>query len=172
MKLEPSTLEPAARPGITLTQVLSLDRRLSLYGNRITDLVPRGDLGLGLDPEGPVGFALVRGYRRGARFNWLPVPLVLSVFGDGQPPAADDDDARAGERIWTVAAADRALQLQLQQCTLAALLQPAAGGRRQLGSFLPVNAGVARGCRHATNRIACFVRPCRRGHITRQRPSR
>ena len=40
------------RAGVTLTQVLALERRVDLYGSRITDLAPRGDLGLGLDPEG------------------------------------------------------------------------------------------------------------------------
>jgi hypothetical protein len=112
----------AARPGVSLTQVLALGRRLALYGSRIHDLSPRGDLGLGLDPEGPVGFALVHGYRRGERFTTLPTPLVLSVFGDGQPADAADVHARPGDRVWTVAAADRALRLDLQQGTLAALL--------------------------------------------------
>ncbi|MFO1330765.1 MAG: hypothetical protein U1F56_25715 [Rubrivivax sp.] len=111
------------RAGVTLTQVLALERRVDLYGSRITDLAPRGDLGLGLDPEGPIGFALVRGYRRNGRFACLPSPLVLSVFGDGRAPAPEDPDAGEGERVWTVAAADRALQVKLQQGTLAALLQ-------------------------------------------------
>ncbi|WP_284620211.1 hypothetical protein [Aquabacterium humicola] len=106
----------------TLTEVLALGRLLSLYGRRISDVAPRGDLGLGLDPEGPVGFALIRAYRRHAGVVVLPEPLVLSVFGDGQPPDGDDADAQPGERIWTAAAADRAMRLQLQQGSLAALL--------------------------------------------------
>ena len=114
--------EKSSDHGTTLTQVLALGRVLCLYGRRISDLTPRGDLGLGLDPEGPVGFALVRGYRRNAGFTALPTPLVLSIFGEGRPAGADDTDAQAGERTWTFAAADRALRLELQQGTLAALL--------------------------------------------------
>lgn len=123
MSFDPSECDSVVSAGVTLTQVLALDRRIALYGCRITDLTPRGDLGVGLDPEGPVGFALVRGYRRNGRFALLAAPIVLSVFGDGHSPAPDDADARAGERIWTVSAADRALHLRLQQGTLAALLQ-------------------------------------------------
>lgn len=108
--------------GISMTEVLSLDRRVSLYGLRITDLSPRGDLGLGLDPEGPVGFALVRGYSRNGQFRRLAEPLVLSVFGEGSASRPDDADALDGERIWQVALADRVLRLQLQQGGLAALL--------------------------------------------------
>lgn len=108
--------------GITMTEVLSLDRRVSLYGQRITDLVPRGDLGLGLDPEGPVGFALVRGYRRNGQFRRLDEALVLSVFGEGRERDPADGDALDGERVWEVALADRLLRLELQQCNLAALL--------------------------------------------------
>jgi hypothetical protein len=111
------------REGITITQVLALDRRVSLYGGRISDLSPRGDLGLGLDPEGPVGFALIRGYRRNGGFIALRQPLVLSVFGDGGPVDPSDADGEAGERVWVVALADRAFRLELQQGGLAALLR-------------------------------------------------
>ncbi len=110
------------RGGCTLTQVIALERRIDLYGRRVTDLSPRGDLGLGLDPEGPVGFAVIHGYRHGQRFTPLTHPLILSIFGDGHPPAADDADAAPGDSVWTVAAADRALRLQVGQGTLAALL--------------------------------------------------
>jgi len=119
----PATSSP--RSGLTLTQVLALGRQLDLYGTRIGDIAPRGDLGLGLDPEGPVGFALIRAYRHQGRFIALPTPLVLSVFGEGQPSDATDTDRRADERRWTMAAADRALRLEVQQGTLAALLGPA-----------------------------------------------
>ena len=125
MSFEPrsANADASARPGMTLTQVLALDRRIVLYGHKITDLAPYGDLGIGLDPEGPVGFALVRGYRRNDRFTCLPEPIVLSVFGSGRPAAAGDEDAHAGEHLWTMAAADRALQLRLQPGTVGALLQ-------------------------------------------------
>jgi len=118
---------PSSPPGVTLTEVLSLDRRISLYGMRITDLSPRGDLGLGLDPEGPVGFALVRGYRRNDQFRRLNEPLVLSVFGEGADPDPDDADALCGERVWRVALADRMLRLELQQGGVAALLEAGDG---------------------------------------------
>jgi hypothetical protein len=114
--------DPSGAGGITMTEVLSLDRRVSLYGMRITDLSPRGDLGLGLDPEGPVGFALVRGYRRNGSFKRLDEALVLSVFGAGSASAPGDADAQAGERVWEVALADRLLRVELQQGSLAALL--------------------------------------------------
>jgi len=127
MTFEPRSAEASVRPGMTLTQVLALDRRIVLYGHKITDLVPRGDLGIGLDPEGPVGFALVRGYRRNDRFSCLPEPIVLSVFGNGRPAAIDDDDAQAGEHLWTMTAMDRALQLRLQPGTVATLLQLGMG---------------------------------------------
>ena len=113
---------PSSPPGVTMTEVLSLDRRISLYGMRITDLSPRGDLGLGLDPEGPVGFALVRGYRRNDQFRRLNEPLVLSVFGEGSASDPDDAEALCGERVWKVALADRVLRLELQQGGVAALL--------------------------------------------------
>lgn len=115
--------DPAGAAGITMTDVLSLDRRVCLYGVRITDLSPRGDLGLGLDPEGPVGFALVRGYRRNGQFRRLDEALVLSVFGEGRASAPDDADALAGERLWEVALADRLLRLEMQQGSVAALLK-------------------------------------------------
>jgi hypothetical protein len=117
-----TSLSPSSATGISLTDVLALDRRVSLYGLRITDLAPRGDLGLGLDPEGPVGFALVRGYRRNGLFTRLNEPLVLSVFGEGNASQPDDADALDGERVWQVALADRVLRLELQQGGLAALL--------------------------------------------------
>ncbi|MDR7269380.1 hypothetical protein J2X20_002009 [Pelomonas saccharophila] len=113
---------PCGAGGVTMTEMLSLDRRVSLYGLRITDLSPRGDLGLGLDPEGPVGFALVRGYRRNGQFRRLNEALVLSVFGEGRACDPADADALAGERVWEVALADRLLRLELQQGSLASLL--------------------------------------------------
>ena len=114
--------DPASAGGVTMTEMLSLDRRVSLYGLRITDLAPRGDLGLGLDPEGPVGFALVRGYRRNGLFKRLDEALVLSVFGEGRTHDPADADALAGERVWEVALADRLLRIELQRGSLAALL--------------------------------------------------
>jgi len=127
---------PSSPSGVTITEVLSLDRRVCLYGMRITDLSPRGDLGLGLDPEGPVGFALVRGYRRNDQFRRLREPLVLSVFGEGDASDPDDAEALRGERVWKVALADRVLRLELQQGGLAALLDA--------GEWPPTSAGQHR----------------------------
>jgi hypothetical protein len=123
MSFDTRSADAPVRLGMTLTQVLALDRRIVLYGRKITDLSPVGDLGIGLDPEGPVGFALVRGYRRNDRFTCLEKPIVLSVFGGGRPAAADDGDAHAGEHLWTMTAADRALQLHLQVGTVGTLLR-------------------------------------------------
>lgn len=117
-----TTQNPSGASGVTMTEMLSLDRRVSLYGMRITDLSPRGDLGLGLDPEGPVGFALVRGYRRNGQFTRLNEALVLSVFGEGRARGPADVDALDGERVWEVALVDRLLRLELQQGSLASLL--------------------------------------------------
>ena len=110
---------------VTLSQVLSLHSAVQLYGMRISDLAPQGDLGLGLDPAGPLCFASVRGVAREGRFTELPATIVLSMFGEGEPPASDDAAALAGERIWTMAAGDRALRMQLHQGTLSSLLTAA-----------------------------------------------
>jgi hypothetical protein len=120
-----SPVKPACQSGLTISEVLSLDRSISLYGLRISDLSPRGDLGLGLDPEGPVGFARIRGYRQNGLFTSLPQPLVLSVFGEGRACEPSDSNALSGERIWPCALADRALRLEMQQGSLAALLSVA-----------------------------------------------
>lgn len=108
---------------LTLTQVLARGRTLRLYGIRITDIHPQGDLGLALDPEGPVAFALVRAFHAAGRTTVLAQAAVLSVYGDGQPPGPDDPLAEAGERVWTAGAGDAALRLVLQQAPLLALLQ-------------------------------------------------
>lgn len=107
---------------VTLSQVLSLHRTVKLYGRRISDLAPRGDLGLGLDPAGPLGFAAVRAAACDQdRFD-LTEPIVLSVFGEGEPPEDSDAIALPGERIWTMAMGDRGLKLQIVQGTLWSLL--------------------------------------------------
>lgn len=113
---------PAPPSPFTLTQVLALDRQVALHGVRITDLCPRGDLGLGLDPEGPVGFALIRGFSRNGQFQRLGTPVVLSVFGEGRLHEGPQSEGLPGERVWQVALADRALRLELQQGSISALL--------------------------------------------------
>jgi hypothetical protein len=119
----PSTFKPHGHNTLTISEVLSLNRRINLYGMRINDLSPRGDLGLGLDPEGPVGFARIRGYGRNGVFTVLGQPLVLSVFGEGRPCDPTDTNALPGEHMWRAALADRVLRLELQQGGLAALLE-------------------------------------------------
>lgn len=118
----------AAAQTCTLTQVLNRNRSVRLLGSRISDLSPRGDLGLGLDPEGPVGFALVRAFQQAGLWAALPEPLVLSVFGDGQTPAPDDAAAGPDERVWTVNSQDTVVRLALLPAPLASLLQAALGG--------------------------------------------
>lgn len=108
---------------ITLTQMLRQRRELCLYGRKLSDLAPRGDLGLGLDAEGPVGFARVRAYRLGDECHTLLLPVVISVYGDGHPPEADDELARAGDRLWRATLDDAGLLLDIRDGTLRQLLQ-------------------------------------------------
>jgi hypothetical protein len=107
---------------ITLTQMLTRHRTVRLYGNRIADINPRGDLGLGLDPEGPVAFALIRAFHQAGHTTVLAEPAVLSVHGDGQAAGPDDPLAQADEQVWTAASTDAALRLELQQAPLQAIL--------------------------------------------------
>ncbi len=113
---------------LTLTQVLNGHRLLRLLGQRISDLVPQGDLGLGLDPEGPVGFALVRAVQQAGRWTVLPEPLLLSVHGDGQPPQPEDSLALPDERVWRAGSQDSSVRLVLLQAPLAGLLQASLVG--------------------------------------------
>jgi hypothetical protein len=117
-----NTTRPTVAKSLSLSEVLALHRHVKLYGRRINDLSPRGDLGLGLDPEGPVGFAHIRAYRRNGQFHNLAHPLVISVFGEGRPAQPEDSDALPGEGVWQAALADRVLRLELQQGGLAAML--------------------------------------------------
>lgn len=110
----------------TLTELLTQRATLRLYGRKLSDLSPRGDLGLGLAPEGPVGFALIRACSRAGVPLPLPQALILSVFGEGDAPEAHDAQALPGERVWLARRGDLALQLQLRQAPLGTLLQPAA----------------------------------------------
>ncbi len=110
----------------TLTQVLLQRGALRLYGSAVSDLQPRGDLGLGLDPDGPVGFALIRAYRHAGHGVVLPAPLLLSVYGAGQAPAADDALAGPDDRVWAVHQHDAGLLLALRPGRLIDLLR--AGG--------------------------------------------
>lgn len=113
---------------ITLTQMLRQRRDLCLYGRKVSDLAPRGDLGLGLDAEGPIGFARVRAFRLGDECHTLAVPVVISVYGDGHPPEADDDLARSDERLWRATLDDAALLLDIRDGSLRHLLQSACEG--------------------------------------------
>ena len=108
---------------ITLTQLLIRRAAVRLYGQRIADISPRGDLGLGLDPDGPVVFALVRAYQQGGCTTELSEPTVISVYGEGQPPGVDDAGALGGERVWLASADMPAWRLQLHSAPLQTLLQ-------------------------------------------------
>lgn len=55
-------------------------------------------------------------------FRLLDGALVLSVFGEGCARDPADLDALDGERVWEAALAGRLLRLELQQGSLAALL--------------------------------------------------
>lgn len=118
-------LQPAP---LTLTQVLTGHRLLRLLGRRIADLAPQGDLGLGPDPEGPVGFALVRAVQQAGRWTVLPEPLVLSVHGDGQSPQPDDSLALPEERVWRAGSHDTAVRLAVVAAPMSSLLQASLAG--------------------------------------------
>lgn len=85
---------------MTLTQVLLEQDQMLVYGQQVSDFYLRGDLGLGLDPEGPVGFAWIHAFKpaTGSRCQ-LAVPLLLSVHGPGEPHATP---VTPGERCWRV----------------------------------------------------------------------
>jgi len=85
---------------MTLTQVLLQQKELLLFGHQVSDFYLRGDLGLGLDPDGPITFAWVHGFKTtsGPR-ETLAEPLLLSVHGPGSTP---DPEAAPGERCWRV----------------------------------------------------------------------
>ena len=110
---------------VTLTQVLSQRDALRLYGSKVSDLSPRGDLGLGMDPEGPVGFAQIRAYRLGGRTLLLASPLIMSVFGEGEAPGEDDDVAQDSERVWSVRQDDMALSITVGRGSSMQLLRAA-----------------------------------------------
>lgn len=110
----------------TLTDVLNSRQQLRLYGRRISDLTPRGHLGLALDPDGPVCFASIRCYAVGPRVVELAQAMVISVYGDGVEPDSSDTAAQKDERVWTACAGDMALRLEMQKASLYNLLHPAA----------------------------------------------
>ncbi len=124
----PVPTTPPAPLTLTLTQVLTGHRLLRLLGKRIVDLAPHGDLGLGPDPEGPVGFALVRAVQHAGHWTVLAEPLVLSVHGDGQPPQPDDSLALPDERMWRAGSQDMAVRLVVVAAPLSGLLQVSMGG--------------------------------------------
>ncbi len=85
---------------VTLTQVLQQQNQLLLYGQQVSDFYLRGDLGLGVQPDGPVGFAWIHAMQlaHGAR-QPLAAPLLMSMHGPGQTcehPTVPD------ERCWRV----------------------------------------------------------------------
>ncbi len=85
---------------VTLTQVMRQQEQLLVFGQQVSDFYLRGDLGLGLDPAGPVGFAWIRAYMgaNGQR-QALATPLLLSVYGPGE---STDPRESPDERCWRV----------------------------------------------------------------------
>lgn len=112
---------------VTLTDVLTQAQTVLLYGQYITDIVPRGHLGLELDPEGPVSFALVRCAVVGTRSIVPEQPVVLTVYGEGVSPAPDDPWALPGERCWRALSGDLALRLDIRKASVLGLLRPEGG---------------------------------------------
>jgi len=93
----------------TLTQVLFENEQVLLFGDHVSDFYLRGDLGLGLDPAGPVGFAWIRSYQtaEGQRQRFA-TPLLVSVNGPGEPPTHPE---QPGERCWQVDRNDQAVRM-------------------------------------------------------------
>ncbi len=102
---------------LTLTQVLRQQNQVLVFGQQVSDFYLRGDLGLGLDPDGPVGFAWVHAFKttHGER-QLLPAPMLLSVHGPGE---ALDGLARQLERCWRVDRNEAAVQVVPQRATWA-----------------------------------------------------
>jgi hypothetical protein len=109
---------------LTLTDVLNSQQQLLLYGQRLDDLVPRGHLGLAMDPEGPVCFASVRCYVLCGRAVELETPIIVSVYGEGAEPGEADTVAQNNERVWAGRAGDMAVRLDTNKAALLGLLQP------------------------------------------------
>jgi hypothetical protein len=94
---------------VTLTQVLLMQNQLLLFGQQVSDFYLRGDLGLGLEPGGPIGFAWIHAMQaaHGTR-QALPAPLLMSVHGPGEAsghPSAPD------ERCWRVDKTDLSVRM-------------------------------------------------------------
>ena len=94
---------------LTLTQVLRQQNQVLVFGQHVSDFYLRGDLGLGLDPAGPVGFAWIHAFKTvsGERHS-LPAPLLLSVHGPGQ---VAEGLADSKERCWQVDRNEAAVQV-------------------------------------------------------------
>lgn len=85
---------------VTLTQVMQQQEQLLVFGQQVSDFYLRGDLGMGLDPAGPVGFAWIRAYQSSNGLRQpLAAPLLLSVHGPGE---ASGQAAAPDERSWRV----------------------------------------------------------------------
>jgi hypothetical protein len=109
---------------ITLTQALTRRGRLELFGLKVTDFALRGDLGLGgLDHEGPFVFALIHAYSLAdGPCVALPLPLIVSVHGEG---VADTTEGAAGTheaRRWSVDRDDVVWLAKLERAKVEVLL--------------------------------------------------
>lgn len=107
---------------LTLTQFLRTREQRRLFGQVMSDLASRGDLGLGLDPAGPVQFACIHGvcFGDGHRLALTP-PVLLAVFGPGQVEGTDQANF-PGERCWRAHRDDMTLRLDLHRGSIESLL--------------------------------------------------
>jgi hypothetical protein len=109
--------------GLTLTEVLATHQSVKLYGWHITDLSPRGNLGLPMDPAGPVGFAAVQRCTVAEQVFELPRLTVLSVYGEGIAPDASDKVAKPGQKCWQMRASDLCLDVLIKRSSILELLR-------------------------------------------------
>jgi hypothetical protein len=107
---------------LTLTQYLRTREQRRLFGQLMSGLASRGDLGLGLDPAGPVQFACIHAvcFGEGPRRVLAP-PVLLAVFGPGEEEGTDQTNF-PGERCWCVRPDDRSLRLDFHLGSIEALL--------------------------------------------------
>ncbi len=120
---------------ITLTQVLNRQNQVFLYGHRVCDFVLRGDLGMGLDPAGPLVFAWICAFAAAdGRVRELKPPLLMSVPGEGEVLQeasalervvaweASSAQEVSADRRWRVRRGDDVVVASLRQVALEHLL--------------------------------------------------
>ena len=113
---------------VTLTQVYFEHNQVLLFGQQVSDFYLRGDLGLGMDPAGPLGFAWIQAYQAdGSGRRPLARPLLMTVHGAGE---GGDPAGASDERCWRVDRHDLAVRMIPSRRSWAEWLElpdPAAG---------------------------------------------